>query len=308
MGMRWMTSGRQPFGRMCRGIAGRAVIFLMVMEVITTSTSAQRWSVELGTGVFNYQGELQSARFTTLGMRPACMLGWRRWIGEGGSVRVIFFSGTLTGQDANNPSYLTRSRNLHFETPLHELSVQGQQRLNAAAHGWFMPFLRAGLGIFRVDPFTRDGLGKRYDLFDLSLEGQGLPEYPGVRIPHRINLSLPVGGGFALRLTETLALQLDLSLRKTFTDQIDGVSGFFPGEEVLMRGRGPKAVELAYRADELAGEDPCFPAEGTMRGNPKTNDWYYGISIGLVWTGNDGLKSYPPHRQLLRPRGWPYRR
>lgn len=310
MGMRLnvLSTGHDLIAWRCGRFFRYLWVVLAGAGMLNRGSFAQDWSVDFGSGVLNYQGELRSERLTSRGMRPAYSFGFRRWVGAGGSLNIRFTGGALTGRDADNPSYLTRRRNLHFETPLHELTMQGQQRLNPSGRGWCMPYVKAGVGIFRVDPFTHDSRGTRHSLFSLSLEGQGLSEYPGVQMPHRFNFSLPVGGGLDLRLTETLVLELDICLRKTFTDQIDGVSGFFPDREVLLRARGAKAVELSYRADELAGEDPYFPSEGTMRGNPKTRDWYYGISFALVWTGNEGLQTYPPRRQLFRPRGWPYRR
>jgi hypothetical protein len=49
----------------------------------------------------------------------------------------------------------------------------------------------------------------------------------------------------------------------------------------LLREKGPKALELAYRADELPGGRPIFPNHGDKRGTPTQMDWYYFLGITL---------------------------
>lgn len=288
-----------------RGYVGLVIAFGWVLQSV--QAFSQTWGWEFGTGVLNYQGELRAERFTSIGMRPAVAMGIRRWVGAQTAISATLTAGRLTGRDADNPSYLTRRRNLHFETDLLELGLNGQYYLDIRNGGWFMPFVSVGLAVFRIDPYTFDQSGEKVSLFDLSLEGQGLSQYPGVKLPRRLNVSIPVGAGIAMRLTERLNLELEMMVRKSFTDQIDGVSGFFPKEETLRQERGARAVNLSYRADELSGEDPHFPREGTMRGNPKTMDWYYGFVLRFVWNRMDSYSLYPPRRKLFKPVGWPYR-
>ena len=51
------------------------------------------------------------------------------------------------------------------------------------------------------------------------------------------------------------------------------------------QARGAKAVEMAFRGDELKSGASTYPADGTIRGGSKFKDWYYfsgvSISIGL---------------------------
>ena len=50
--------------------------------------------------------------------------------------------------------------------------------------------------------------------------------------------------------------------------------------------KGPIAVEMAYRANELKGGDQTYPVSGTKRGSSQYNDIYYytgiRISISLI--------------------------
>jgi hypothetical protein len=77
-----------------------------------------------------------------------------------------------------------------------------------------------------------------------------------------------------------------MSQRKTFTDYLDDVSKSYADRDALLAVRGPKAVELAYRSDELPGGG-VYPKEGEQRGTPTEKDWYYltGISVELKLRG-----------------------
>jgi hypothetical protein len=63
---------------------------------------------------------------------------------------------------------------------------------------------------------------------------------------------------------------------------LDDVSKNYADRDVLLAGRGPKAVELAFRGDELPGGG-TYPKEGEQRGTPSEMDWYYmaGLSVEI---------------------------
>ncbi len=52
-------------------------------------------------------------------------------------------------------------------------------------------------------------------------------------------------------------------------------------QNILLTARGPEAVEMAYRGNELEGGAP-YPPAGTVRGNPKAKDWYYFSGIRVI--------------------------
>ena len=60
----------------------------------------------------------------------------------------------------------------------------------------------------------------------------------------------------------------------------------------LQNAKGPIAVEMAYRANELKGGDQTYPVAGTKRGGSKYKDMYYytgiRISIALINSIRDG--------------------
>ena len=68
--------------------------------------------------------------------------------------------------------------------------------------------------------------------------------------------------------------------RKTFTDYLDDVSSIYVDQNVLMQAKGAKAVEMAYRGDEIPGGLP-YPNHGDKRGTPSEMDWYYFFGVNF---------------------------
>jgi hypothetical protein len=99
-----------------------------------------------------------------------------------------------------------------------------------------------------------------------------------------------MGFGLKFRVRDNVVLAYELGFRKTFTDYLDDVSTTYVDQATLLNAKGPKAVELAYRAGELKNGNPIYPPDGTKRGGEKFKDWYYfsgvTISIGLNTAGN----------------------
>jgi hypothetical protein len=142
----------------------------------------------------------------------------------------------------------------------------------------FTPFAYGGAVVFHFDPYTLDGNKERVYLQPLGTEGQGLAAYPD-RKPYKLTQpALSFGGGFRFVVNDNLHLSLEASQRKSFTDYIDDVSKSYVDKDKLMLARGPKAVELAYRGDELPNGLP-YPPDGDQRGTPTEMDWYYFVGL-----------------------------
>ena len=94
------------------------------------------------------------------------------------------------------------------------------------------------------------------------------------------------GGGLKIAISETWALNIELSARKLFSDYLDDVSKTYPNMNDLKKARGITAVHLS---------DPSVPdAEnrkigqfGRQRGDKKDNDTYTFLGIGLVYYFGD---------------------
>jgi hypothetical protein len=103
--------------------------------------------------------------------------------------------------------------------------------------------------------------------------------------PYRLNqFSIPFGGGIALSLNDRVHLAWEVVIRRTSTDYLDDVSTVYPNDAELLAGRGPNAVDLSFRGDEI-NPNPVFIAgfpTGGIRGNPGENDWYYFSGLKLT--------------------------
>ena len=62
-----------------------------------------------------------------------------------------------------------------------------------------------------------------------------------------------------------------------FTDHLDDVSGHYVDQAALFGAKGQKAVDLAYRGDEV-GAGP-YPSSVVSRGNTDHKDGYYYIAL-----------------------------
>jgi hypothetical protein len=147
------------------------------------------------------------------------------------------------------------------------------------------PYAFAGIALFGFNPYTYDSSGTKWYLKNLSTEGQGLSEYPDRKKYKLMQFSIPFGVGVRFRITDNAYLGYEIGVRKTFTDYIDDVSKRYVDEALLASNRGFKAVELAFRSNELKDVNLPYPQEGEIRGSEKYKDWYYfsgiTLSIGL---------------------------
>lgn len=292
------------------GIAGfvravsRRVSLSLVCLLLVPGLQAQDLYGGVTLGGANYQGELQDKKLTLDGMTPGLGLSILYAYNDRLSGSLELFKGVLTGSDAK-PDSRNRNRNLQFVTQLFDLTLAGRYNLYNSRDFAFIPYVVGGVSLFHIDPYTTDGVRGRVYLFPLSTEGQGLRAYPEIPVQQNINYALMGGGGIEVRLTDKLRMDIEVGFRKTFTDYIDDVSGYFPDPAMLLAERGPMAVSYSYRGDELPGGSQTFP-KSTLRGNPGTDDWYHVVSIRirypiLSWDLESIYKKY-----LFRKTGWPY--
>ena len=186
--------------------------------------------------------------------------------------------GKIEAADRWNRDYL-KSRNLNFTTTIKEAYAGLEITLPGIANSRLTPYVYCGIAVFHFNPWAYDNNGKKTFLKPLSTEGQGLAQYPEQHPYNLTQLALPFGGGVKFAITDGTTIGVELSQRKSFTDYIDDVSSHFVDRDILLQEKGAKAVELAYRADELPGGRPMFPANGDQRGTPSEMDWYYFLGL-----------------------------
>ena len=230
-------------------------------------------------GIVNYQGDLQPTSFDFERSRPMFSLSLRQPLSNKLSIRAGASIGSLAAADRNNRGYL-KPRNLSFRTDIKEVFLYLDWALLDLSVYRMTPFGYVGGAYFHFNPYTHDESGQKVYLQPLSTEGQGLPEYPDRKVYSLYQPALAFGGGLRYSLSSDFIVTFETGQRKSFIDYIDDVSKDFVDKDILLAARGPKAVELAFRGDEVHRNAP-YPNAGDQRGTPTEMDWYYYIGITL---------------------------
>ena len=232
-------------------------------------------------GIVSYQGDLQPNSFSFQESKPLIGLFVRQPLLYHFSIKAGFNSGSLFATDKANRDYL-KIRNLSFFTKIQEGFLTLDYELLSLTQRHFTPFAYGGLAYFHFNPYTFDTVGTKVYLQPLGTEGQGLSRYPD-RKPYQLSqLAIAFGGGIRILVSDVFLINLEIGQRKTFTDYLDDVSKSYADRDALLAARGPKAVELAFRSNELPNGG-AYPHEGEQRGTPTNKDWYYmaGLSVEI---------------------------
>ena len=209
--------------------------------------------------------------------------------------------GTITADDAKHDN----PRNLNFRSRIGELSVQAEINFLTYFTGSnryrFSPYIFGGVGLFTFNPqgyhYCPILLSSRWvDLRELSTEGQGLIEYPDVKIYNTVQVAFPFGLGFKYSLNSTFSIGLEWGMRFTFTDYLDDVSGFYADPIILARSTGnPLSAEMSMRWNDPEKEAPPV---GSRRGESNKRDWYSFAGITLTAKiGKGRPENCPAHRE-----------
>lgn len=271
------------------------VVLWAILLAVPTLMQAQDMQPEIGVfgGVSAYNGDLEARRLAFDQMHFSGGLFLQKEIYKGWGLRLGATFGKLSGADSISKKETMKARNLSFQSHISDfhLLVKYDFKQVAEATGGFMPYAFAGISVFHFDPYSRDSANRRVFLAPLSTEGEGLSAYPDMKPYKLTQLSIPFGLGIRYPVAEGIFLGVELQLNKTFTDYLDDVSKNYVDKAVLLQERGPTAVYFAYRGNELPGHSSeTYPADGSMRGSPKANDWYYfaGLTLSIRLNGNAG--------------------
>jgi hypothetical protein len=239
-------------------------------------------TLALFTGTINYQGDLNPNSFTFAHSNFAAGIIYRKPLSRWFTFRAGASMGKIEAADRWNRDYL-KARNLSFTTSIKEGYIALEMTLLDISTKRFTPYMYGGIAIFHFNPWTLDNSGVKTYLKPLSTEGQGLAAYPKQRPYKLTQFALPFGVGAKYAVSPAMNIGVEFSQRKSFTDYIDDVSTFFVDRDVLLQAKGPRAVDLSYRGDEVPGGIQSYPAHGEQRGTPSEMDWYYfcGLTIEL---------------------------
>lgn len=230
-------------------------------------------------GKMNYQGDLNPNSFTFAHSKPTAALSLRqsfnRWLSLKGGLAV----GSIQAADRYNRDYL-KKRNLSFYTTIKEASLSLEASLLDLSTTHFTPYIYGSASLYHFNPWAYDNSGKKTFLQPLGTEGQGLSQFPKQKPYKLTQLNVGFGVGARYAINENMNLGIEFSQRKTFTDYLDDVSSIYVDQNALLQAKGPKAVEMAFRGDELPGGS-AYPNHGEQRGTPSEMDWYYFFGINI---------------------------
>ncbi len=260
---------------------------------VAISINAQSFHLNLFAGVSNYQGDLQDKTITFNQAHPAGGVGISYDIATHFSIRTGITLAKVSGNDKYGKNM---RRNLNFTSGITEVNVGLEYYITAPVEKHSLtPYLFAGVAVYHFNPYTFDSAGQKYFLRPLSTEGEGF--VPGRKNYSLSQFAIPFGAGVKLSLSDNVNIGLEIGYRKLFTDYLDDVSTTYVDENLLLTNKGAKAVELAYRGDEIKNGILQYPAAGSKRGNPNHKDSYYFTGLTLSFRlGGGGLGKYTEYR------------
>jgi hypothetical protein len=304
------------------------ILIVSIILGLSMESYGQRWKRDrkhlvFGLGAAGFMGDLGGADeigtegmkdFDFAAIRPAMTAGYQYLLLEYLSVTGNISFGYISGNDVHTNEPFRNNRNIHFRSPLLELSAQSQfyffdatregaryrrttrtgarRRLELKLYGF------AGVGGFYFNPQSYfDASAYRgsipaedlpangwYNLRPLNTEGQGY--FPTRNKYSRVSVSIPFGLGATLRLSREIAIGLEYGLRKTFTDYMDDVSTTYVDPRVFSEiFDDPKKIALAeYFANPTINSlSERVTAPGQQRGNPFNTDAYMFAFVTLYY-------------------------
>ncbi|HVE61008.1 MAG TPA: DUF6089 family protein [Chitinophagaceae bacterium] len=254
------------------------------------SAFSQPFQIGLFGGISNYQGDLVDKIYAGRFTKPAIGLTLNYELSERFNIRAGFTQTRVEGDDKYNTKTYLQSRNLNFQSSISEFSLLAEFNFFNLSNMKWTPYAFGGFAVYHFNPYTHDASGIKYFLKPLSTEGQGIAGYNAQ--PYSLTqLALPIGGGVKYAISDKVRLGVEVGFRKLFTDYLDDLSTNYVDQFDLLLAKGPKAVELSYRGDEVPGGDPGYPAKGAQRGGVSEKDAYYFTGLHLSFrlgSGNGG--------------------
>jgi len=264
----------------------------------TNFNSQRNWSrnkkeLMIGFGATNFLGDLGGASgvgkdyslrdfdFPSTGLGG--MLGFRYRFHPYYATSTILNIALVRGSDAKTDNLIRESRNLHFRSPIINLSQRFEfivlanekvgRRFNIPGLKGFKDhneqlYFFGGVGIAYYSPHALYQ-GSWVALKPMRTEGQGLAGGPAEY--KSITATIPFGVGFRMGINQLWRIGIEATYVKTFSDYIDDVHGSYYDPAVLMAEVGPDAVALANPAKQNAS----WFSKGDQRGDKQNDALFY---------------------------------
>jgi len=262
--------------------------FLYIILLCAPFLAAGQNTREIGglIGGNYYTGELNRAgHFKSDVTHRAYGLYYREAFNSRWALRIGGLYGHVSGADSLSESAINQNRNLSFSSRVIEGSFLVEFNFlhyHSFVHAdYFSPYLFGGFGVFHFNPIGTLN-GNSYELQSIQTEGV---------FYRRLSTAFIIGTGIKFKFSHRILFGLEWGLRRTLTDYLDDVSGFYPDNPADLDNT---TVGLANKSIEQGnnGRNDW----GTQRGDPGDNDWFGfgGLSISIRLGKNPNLCHYKP--------------
>lgn len=264
------------------------LIALIAIVLLPNLADAQRWKrfrrqIIGGVGVTNFLGDLGGGSgigrdfvwdLDFEATRPSMMIGYRYQFNSYLFGRANLQWGILKGDDNYTTESFRSQRNLRFRTGYFELDLMAEFYLIQNARGNLYRlkgvrgrkglkmdiYIYGGVGLMYFNPKGLDQSGQWVKLQPLGTEGQGLPGQPDRY--NRITFTVPYGIGVGKSIDRYWGVNIEFTMRQTFTDYIDDVSGNYYGRQRLYEARLEEGFSRNEAARIAVLSDPSFGLGG----------------------------------------------
>ncbi len=280
------------------------ILSFILILMLPLFSDAQRWKIYrrqfvFGAGATNFLGDLGGGKdegrdgpydLDFAATRPSLIVGYRYQLNSYLFLRGNVQWGILKGSDEFAKNDVRLNRNLSFRTGFFEANFMGEFYMvqNAKGNLYNLRGVRGKRGL-GLDVYLFGGIGLMYfnpkaqidnqwvALQPLGTEGQGLPGQPDNY--NRITLTIPYGIGIGKTIDRFWMASFELTMRHTFTDYIDDVSGRYYGRDQLRadkitNGSSPAEADLAARLSDRNTWENIDQLNSTDRRGKPDNDYF----------------------------------
>lgn len=217
-------------------------LFLSVFAYSQTPTTSHEIGISGGDSY--YLGELNQTHFLPFSFAGGVF--YRYNYDDRISLRSSLHYLPIKGSDSNNNGSFEGIRNQSFNSTLYELTLTAELNFLNFTHlmdnsSPYTPYAFLGFGYFYHDPKTQ-AEGVNYKKFQAAI---------------------PMGMGIKYRVGKVI-FEFEWGIRKTYTDYLDDVSGFFQSQQVTSKD----------------GSTSSF--NNFQRGNRYDKDWYVYTGLSLA--------------------------
>ncbi len=214
----------------------------------------------------NYENVLRNAKFS-FGM------SYKRFFSKRWGLRASAMYGSTEAWDKNSSDPMLQYRNLNFRNRFYEFGLMGEINFfdyQMNSKNWITPYMFGGMAYYMMNPegFYQGGW---IPLQTMYTEAQTPANQ------YKLNgLSMPFGVGLKFNILGAMGVSFEWSMRKTWTDYFDDVSGLYPDKQFQMAQYGPLSAGLSDPSSQgqIALGNGVFTNDNIQRGEPSSNDHY----------------------------------